>query len=63
MLRRNRKLIALAIGMAIGALTGSAGLNKLRADDSGTYKWEDANHACPTTCDSTKYACPCWQAY
>ena len=59
----SRKGLLIALGVAFGALAGSASLHVASAGiEEGTWKWEDANRACPLACDSGKYSCPCWQA-
>jgi hypothetical protein len=42
-------------------LAGVSRSSKAEETPTGYYKWVDANNDCRSTCDSTKYKCPCYR--
>jgi len=40
-------------------LAGVVRSSKAEETPAFKYKWVDANNDCRSTCDSTKFACPC----
>lgn len=52
------------IGITMGLMLGIASLPlthaaKAETGTGSTYKWVDANGDCRSTCDNSKFACPC----
>ena len=59
---RLRYLIAAAVGTALlstAAAAGSTATTKATTPSGACYKWVNVDYDCVSSCDKSKYKCPC----